>query len=356
MGYDSIKQNLIVGDQETAHDLKTLQKLGVTHIVSCGFEKGFFSNRRRFKYFLVNVLDVPSSNLLQYLPRVTKFIHQALKDDGVVYVHCVHGQSRSCAVCVAFLLTRYEQDTMESSCSLHEEDSATGEIDDSGLLRRCYDVVATARPCAAVNPGFMVQLEIFRRMRRALRQTKTTPSPVVFARSRSHAVFRVFRAKSDFHHCGVVERFCPVRVDASSERYCYVCRTCGEVLLADDNVVLELSPDDLSRLPTSDYWTRSAGGRDYSCALAASRNHGPSYSNDCFEKALAHVDTILKTEPMRWMRSNMLRNDGSFESRGSLRCPKCEQGLGLWDWCHPESTSCILLFKAKFERRESRRY
>jgi len=45
MSYNEIISNkLFVGDYETAKDLSTLEKLGVTHIVACGFNSGYFQH------------------------------------------------------------------------------------------------------------------------------------------------------------------------------------------------------------------------------------------------------------------------------------------------------------------------
>jgi hypothetical protein len=43
MSYNIISENnLLVGDFKTAQDLDLLRKVGVTHIVSCGFREAFF--------------------------------------------------------------------------------------------------------------------------------------------------------------------------------------------------------------------------------------------------------------------------------------------------------------------------
>ncbi len=44
MSYDFIldSKDLIVGDYEAARDKMLLNKLGVTHVVACGFKKGHF--------------------------------------------------------------------------------------------------------------------------------------------------------------------------------------------------------------------------------------------------------------------------------------------------------------------------
>lgn len=58
-----------------------------------------------------------------------------------VLVHCVYGQSRSAAICVAFLMTTQKLSLLEA-----------------------YDAVQRARPCIYINSGFLRQLELFERM------------------------------------------------------------------------------------------------------------------------------------------------------------------------------------------------
>ncbi len=46
MSYDAVVEGLYVGDYEAAKDLGTLEKLGVTHVVACGFDSGHFQKLR----------------------------------------------------------------------------------------------------------------------------------------------------------------------------------------------------------------------------------------------------------------------------------------------------------------------
>jgi len=343
MGYSVISKNLIVGDYKSAQDLNQLQSLGVTHIVACGFERGFFV--RNFRYFLVNILDAPTSNLLQHLPRATNFIKRALDENGVVYIHCVHGQSRSCAVCIAFLM---------HTCLPSPAPSSSGEIEQDKILHACYNIVKTARPCMAVNPGFVRQLDIFRRMKCVPKNTATRTNMASTCSnhepglilSRAHAAFRTFRAKGEFYNCGQISKyFCPLDTDASSNKF-YVCQSCNEKLLTDQNVVVELSSDEILQLPVSDYWMNSSGGKEY-YAQATSRSN---YSNKLYGKILNHAHTVLKAEPMQWMRRDMTNCEQNIiESRGILLCPKCTQEVGHWDWCHPDPSSCIVILRARVD-------
>ena len=204
--------------------------------------------------------------MLQFLPRVTKFIQKAIdnndnddnnskNDTGIVYVHCVHGQSRSCAVCVAYLMHQYmlhnnEADlrmmqfldwdfsaNCDNKCNVkHHHDMKQSQQ----LLHISYNYVMKSRPQMAINPGFVKQLEIFRQMKVAhahahaqgtlqndkyrvnfkgerkenlfLEKEKISSSPPII-QSRAHAYFRSFRSKSEFYYSGhITSNFSPLVV------------------------------------------------------------------------------------------------------------------------------------------------
>ena len=105
----------------------------------------------------LHIDDVPEANIVQYFPKSVAFISNALNDQtSNVLVHCVHGQSRSCAVVVAYLMAVHLRECAGLSRYIDEESTR--------LLHDCYEIVQQARPCMAINPGFVQQLEIYRRM------------------------------------------------------------------------------------------------------------------------------------------------------------------------------------------------
>ncbi|XP_074195100.1 dual specificity protein phosphatase 19 isoform X2 [Rhinolophus sinicus] len=71
-----IKPWLLLGSQDAAHDLDTLKKHKVTHIlnVAYGVENAFLSD---FIYKSISILDLPETNILSYFPECFEFIEQA---------------------------------------------------------------------------------------------------------------------------------------------------------------------------------------------------------------------------------------------------------------------------------------
>ncbi|KAK2508159.1 hypothetical protein MC885_018665, partial [Smutsia gigantea] len=132
-----IKPWLLLGSQDTAHDLDTLKKHKVTHIlnVAYGVENAFPSD---FMYKSIPILDLPETNILSYFPECFEFIEQAKMNDGVVLVHCNAGVSRAVAIVIGFLMSS-------------EEISFTS----------AFSLVKNARPSMCPNAGFLEQLRTY---------------------------------------------------------------------------------------------------------------------------------------------------------------------------------------------------
>lgn len=265
-----------------------------------------------------------------------------------MFIHCVHGQSRSCAVCIAFLMNHYINDgtnplfLQSPEASMNEESACRSTAQ---ILHSCYNMVESARPSMAVNPGFVHQLEIFRLMKCIQKNLTTSDRDHRPIQSKAHAAFRSFRAKSEFYDNGTISKFCPLNVTSDSR--IHVCKNCTATIATDSNVILDLSRDETSLLPASDYWMDSSGGKEYACI----KKSNSARSNETFESTLRNAQDILKVEPMQWMRQTMVTADNNVDSRGILCCPNCTQHLGYWDWCQIDPFSSVVLLKARLDCR-----
>ncbi|XP_054827968.1 dual specificity protein phosphatase 19 [Eublepharis macularius] len=129
-----IKPWLLLGSQDAAHDLETVKKYRVTHIlnVAYGVENAFPDD---LTYRSIPILDLPETEILSYFPECFEFIEQVKLKDGVVLVHCNAGVSRAAAIVIGFLM--------------HSE----------GLsFSQAFSLVKNARPAICPNSGFMEQL------------------------------------------------------------------------------------------------------------------------------------------------------------------------------------------------------
>ncbi|XP_013815949.2 dual specificity protein phosphatase 19 [Apteryx mantelli] len=125
---------LLLGSQDAAHDLETMKKYKVTHVlnVAYGVQNAFLDD---FIYKSISILDLPETDITSYFPECFEFIEKAKIQDGVVLVHCNAGVSRAAAIVIGFLMNS------------------------EGLsFARAFSLVKNARPAACPNPGFMEQL------------------------------------------------------------------------------------------------------------------------------------------------------------------------------------------------------
>ena len=91
--------------------------------------------------FFVDVADMLDANIRPYFLPVCDYIDAAKRDKGKsarVLIHCQHGQSRSGALTVAYVMKSRKVS-----------------------LKEAFEIVATGRPCLQVNVSFIGQLQQF---------------------------------------------------------------------------------------------------------------------------------------------------------------------------------------------------
>lgn len=141
-------EELYVGGIFTLRRKTTLEKTGITHIVSVlKYDFKDFEDWEKYEHLNIEVDDVEDENLLGEFENSGKFIEEGLKNGkdgkkGGVLVHCAMGKSRSVTIIIAYLLRQYPHHTVSSALSLVRE----------------------ARPMAEPNDGFMAQLELYKEM------------------------------------------------------------------------------------------------------------------------------------------------------------------------------------------------
>uniref|UniRef100_A0ACB8G053 Dual specificity phosphatase 19 n=1 Tax=Sphaerodactylus townsendi TaxID=933632 RepID=A0ACB8G053_9SAUR len=70
-----VKPWLLLGSQDSAHDLETMKKYKVTHVlnVAYGVENAFPDD---FTYKTISILDLPETDIVSYFPECFEFIEQ----------------------------------------------------------------------------------------------------------------------------------------------------------------------------------------------------------------------------------------------------------------------------------------
>jgi len=156
-----IEGKLYLGNLSAARSSRSLSERRITHIVSvCHDPIPGELPESGMTHIRIPVEDVDYADLLICLPVAVRFIDKALREHGVVLVHCVQGLSRSATVVAAYLMWSQRM-------------SAT----------QALEVVRLAREQVWQNPGFQEQLVLFELCQYA-------PSPTC-------GIYRSWRAKLD---------------------------------------------------------------------------------------------------------------------------------------------------------------
>ena len=123
------------GSVGTAYNLQELQKLGITHILTCATNIG----KRfpaEFTYEVLPLLDTPTQNIMNYFEQAQNFINSCKEKKGKILVHCFAGKSRASTITISYLMAVLKLD-----------------------FRQSLDHLKRQRPIAQPNIGFMVQLK-----------------------------------------------------------------------------------------------------------------------------------------------------------------------------------------------------
>ncbi|CAL8254333.1 unnamed protein product [Lota lota] len=132
-----VRPFLLLASQDVAHDIDTLQRYKVSHVLNVAYGVGnLFPDQ--FTYKTVNILDVPDTPITSYLADCSSFIDLAKAKGGGVLVHCNAGVSRSTAIVIGYLMLRE---------GLSFDDA--------------FGQVKHARPSVCPNPGFCQQLKSY---------------------------------------------------------------------------------------------------------------------------------------------------------------------------------------------------
>ena len=133
--YDEVAPNIWIGRKLTNNEAKEAIANGVTAVLDLTAEFSEAKAFRRLKYLNIPLLDLTAPTQEQ-LRAMAEFIEDASRD-GVVYVHCKAGYSRSAAAVIAYLLK-------SGRCESNEH---------------AVEIVRTARPSVVIRPEIWAALK-----------------------------------------------------------------------------------------------------------------------------------------------------------------------------------------------------
>ncbi|CAF3010952.1 unnamed protein product [Rotaria sp. Silwood2] len=133
---------LFLGNCISAHDTHRLSNLGIRYILNVAIRDvelcPYYSNDIRT--LTIDLRDDDRENIIRTFDHAFAFIDEARRNKSRVLVHCSHGQSRSPAIVIAYLMRTYNVP-----------------------LEQCLNHVIKARPCVLPNDGFLKQLILYDR-------------------------------------------------------------------------------------------------------------------------------------------------------------------------------------------------
>ncbi|CAF2992261.1 unnamed protein product [Rotaria socialis] len=137
-----IEPYLFLGNCISAHDTHRLSKLGIRYILNVAIRDvelcPYYSSDIRT--LPIDLRDDDQEDIIRIFNQAFTFIDEAKRNKSRVLVHCSHGQSRSPAIVIAYLMHTYNVS-----------------------LEQCIVHVVKARPCVLPNDGFLKQLILFDR-------------------------------------------------------------------------------------------------------------------------------------------------------------------------------------------------
>lgn len=128
-------EGLFLGSVGAAYTNSALKARKITHILTvCDCLPPKFPSE--FTYKVIEIVDEPSVRISAHFKDTGEFIHEAIKNGGVVLVHCFAGVSRSASVVIAYLMRYHGMSYMQA-----------------------FTHVKTRRPWICPNYGFVNQLK-----------------------------------------------------------------------------------------------------------------------------------------------------------------------------------------------------
>jgi dual specificity MAP kinase phosphatase len=132
---DEIEDRLFIGNERAARDPILLKGYGITHIVNLNGNEGGAHFPESFQYRKVNLNDGEFEELDRFFWDAVKFVSEAIKRGGRVFIHCRRGISRSAALALAYLIEAKEMS-----------------------FDRALEQLKQRRPVININAGFLEQI------------------------------------------------------------------------------------------------------------------------------------------------------------------------------------------------------
>ncbi|KAA8893013.1 protein-tyrosine phosphatase-like protein [Sphaerosporella brunnea] len=194
-----------------------LKTAAISHMVSVlrqPLDRKLFEG---YEHLVIEADDMDNENLIEHFPNTNAFISTALKNGGVVFVHCAMGKSRSATILAAYLMQ-------------------SRQLDAQGAVQ----LIRQARHFVEPNAGFMEQLEIYHQMQ----YTANLADHPIYQRWLYKMEVKTSRAAPDpkkIHFRNEEKKIEEITGETPGQRIELRCRKCRTTLATSDFLALHVS-------------------------------------------------------------------------------------------------------------------
>jgi len=130
-----IEDNLFLGNIESAKNQELLKAHNIQSIVQCLGSPSLVPQFPEIEYHIIPIDDTESADIGSFVPMAVEFIHNSIKQNKNVLVHCAAGVSRSASITISYIMAKYQLPFQEA-----------------------FQFVRSKRRCICPNKGFRMQL------------------------------------------------------------------------------------------------------------------------------------------------------------------------------------------------------
>jgi len=113
---------IYLGSYSAAKNKELLKLYGITHVLTVAIDaQALYPDD--FQYMVIRAYDHEYQDLISYFDATNNFVKSALKNDGVVFIHCMAGVSRSTTMLSAYILESQLGSTEETLALIKQKRS-----------------------------------------------------------------------------------------------------------------------------------------------------------------------------------------------------------------------------------------
>ena len=154
-----ITDDLFLGADTVARDLKLLKENGITHVLNTAGVACKNYHEGEFVYKTLHLHDTPREDISPVMYSAVEFIDDAIEKGGKVYVHCHQGVSRSSSMTIAYLM--WKRDLTFDQAFQHVKERRGVVSPNAGFICRLLAFHKDIHPTGPPEPARLFRLTPF---------------------------------------------------------------------------------------------------------------------------------------------------------------------------------------------------